>query len=540
MNLSRNLAAKVSLMVVLLFTCGLGGLVKIGADANRDAVLTVYRESALNSSSMLARMLTSPVKFRQVSAIEATYKGMVSVPENRVATIEILDLQGQRLAGFQDSDLQAADLSSLAGKLLPQGDYSELTGTAVLISTRIMNSAGDQQLGTLNMAWSTEALNAYLAGLEQRQLVLGGVILLVGGSLVCFVLIRQVSRPLRVMADNMQYMADGDYTVEVEGTGRRDEIGSMSQALLVFRNNGREMARLREEQEGVHERSEKDRKAMMANLASGFEASVNSIMAKVLDAVRQLQQQTSIMSSAATNSGQQARQAAGSAQTASSSVSAVAAATEEMSATINEISQQMQGVARHTAEVSEASHKANGQVEALLEASGKINEIIELIEAIANQTNLLALNATIEAARAGEAGKGFAVVANEVKALATQTSRATEDIKKQTGEILGTTRQVVETIRSIGELTRKSSSISAAVAAAVEEQGVATQEIVSNTTAASDGTVAVSETLGRLAKLAEETGDLSREVMQAVKSLGGEAAGMNTEIGNFLRRVREQ
>jgi len=541
MKLSRSLAAKITFLVMLLFFCGLGVMIKLADDSSRNAVLTVYEESVLNSTSMLSRMLTAPVKFRQASAIEGTYKGMVSVPENRIATIEVLDQQGTTLNSFQDSDFTPNDFAALAAaSARSTGEKVVQTDKAILISTAIMNSAGDQQLGVLNIAWSTQALNTYLDALERRQLTLGVVILVVGGVLMALLLTRMLSRPLRGMSDVMQHMADGDYNVEVQGTARADEIGTMAQALLVFRDNGRKVAGLQEEQERMRQRAETERKAMLAEMANGFEASVNTMMQRVLKSTQELQQHTAIMSTAATNSGSQTRQAAQAAQNASASVNAVAAATEEMSATINEISQQMQTAARHTANVGSVADAAQQQVEILLSASERINEIIGLIEAIANQTNLLALNATIEAARAGEAGKGFAVVANEVKALANQTAKATEDIKQQTTEIMSSTRNVVDTIRNIGSLTRESSTISAAVAAAVEEQGVATQEIVVNTASASDGTTEVSASLGRLAELAQETGALSQQVMQAVRMLGSEADGMNGEIAQFLRKVRAQ
>lgn len=541
MKLSRSLAAKITFSATLLFFCGMGIMTTLAERSSRDAALTVYEESVINSTSMLSRMLTAPVKFRQASAIEGTYKGMVSMPGNRIATIEILDQQGQQLNTFQDSDFAANDFALLAAApARSNGEKVVQAGAAILIATPIMNSAGDQQLGVLNIAWSTAALDTYLNAVQLRQLTLGAVILIGGGVLMALLLTRLLSRPLRGMSGVMQRMAGGDYDMEIQGTARADEIGTMAQALLVFRDNGRQVAHLQQEQETLRQRAEAERKTLLAEMADGFEASVNTMMQRVLRATQELQQHTAIMSTAATNSGSQTQQAAHSAQNASASVNAVAAATEEMSATINEISQQMQTAARQTATVGAAADAAQQQVEILLSASERINEIIGLIEAIANQTNLLALNATIEAARAGEAGKGFAVVANEVKALANQTAKATEDIKQQTGEIMTSTRDVVQTIRNIGSLTRESSSISAAVAAAVEEQGVATQEIVVNTTAASGGTADVSASLGRLAELAQETGELSQQVMQAVRALGGEAEGMNGEIAQFLRKVRAQ
>jgi methyl-accepting chemotaxis protein len=188
--------------------------------------------------------------------------------------------------------------------------------------------------------------------------------------------------------------------------------------------------------------------------------------------------------------------------------------------------------------VSQAAGTANSQVNALAEASVRINEIIELIDNIASQTNLLALNATIEAARAGETGKGFAVVAGEVKNLAAQTAKATEDIRSQIAGIQETTASVVHTIRTITGMIDSSSNASSAVAAAVEEQGVATREIAQNTTLASSGSSNVNEALQKLSTLATQTDTISQDVVAAIHTLTEASDGLNREIGNFLQGIR--
>ncbi len=537
--LARSLAYKVVVVVMLLFIMGMAALSWVSTRSSSSLSYGIFEADAQNSTRMLARMMTAPVKFRQASALEATYSGLVKTENNMIATLQVLDAQGQTLASYQDSRHEAHDLSGIKD-IIPAGADTamKLEKGAILVAARIMSSNGDQQLGTLQVAWSSDEVTASLKESLMEQLMVGGAILLAGGLAVGMVLMRTVSRPLRLMSGSMKAIASGDFDTDIPGTGRQDEIGLMASALAVFRDNGRQVARLRSEQEEMRLRNEQERKNLMAEMANSFEASVKSTMERVKRSTQELQQHVGSMTNAADSSRDQAQQAAHSAQTASNNVGAVAAATEEMSASINEISARMQAAAQHTTEVNEASASASGQVEALMQASEKINQIITLIETIAGQTNLLALNATIEAARAGEAGKGFAVVANEVKTLATQTARATEDIKRQTEEILTSTRTVVDTIRSIGDLTSKSSAISSAVAAAVEEQGVATQEIVQNTSNASTGTAQVSQTLDQLSALADETRALSARVSQAVTSLATETDRMDGEIGQFLSKIR--
>lgn len=307
---------------------------------------------------------------------------------------------------------------------------------------------------------------------------------------------------------------------------------------MVFRDNGRKMLSLQKEQETQREQAEAEKRELMANLADGFESAFNSINQKLLNAISMLNQKSGSMIEAVRDSSQQSQYAAQSAQEANHGVAAVAAATEELSSSINEISSQIQTSANQIAEVSQAAGTANLQVNALADAGMRINEIIELIESIASQTNLLALNATIEAARAGEAGKGFAVVAGEVKNLASQTAKATEDIRAQIMGIQETTSGVVQTIRTITGMIDLSSNASSAVAAAVEEQGVATREIAQNTTLASTGSSNVNQALQQLSTLAMQTDKISQDVAQAVRTLTEASDGLNQEIGNFLKGIR--
>ncbi len=361
-------------------------------------------------------------------------------------------------------------------------------------------------------------------------------VLLVSG--VSALIGRSISKALSAMVAIMTRLAGGDVAVTIPGLGRKDEIGEMAGAVEVFKNNMIEAERLRAEQPEAGRRNAEQRKADMQRLADQFETAVGEIVETVSSAATELEASAVTLTTTAERSEKLATMVATASEEASTNVQSVASASEQLTSSVGEISRQVQESSRVAGDAVEQAQKTNARVAELSKAASRIGDVVELINTIAGQTNLLALNATIEAARAGEAGRGFAVVASEVKVLAEQTAKATDEISQQISGIQAATQESVGAIKEIGDTIGRMSEISSTIAAAVEEQGAATQEISRNIQHAAQGTSQVSSNITDVQHGASETGSASSQVHSAARSLSGESNRLKLEVGKFLDTVR--
>jgi methyl-accepting chemotaxis protein len=381
---------------------------------------------------------------------------------------------------------------------------------------------------TIDLIASTESLIVALA--------IGSLVL---GILLAWLIGRAISKPVVGLCAGMRELADGNFDVVLPGLGRGDEVGDMAQAVETFKVKAEEKARAEAEAKAQQDQiAAQQRKADMIRLADTFEAAVGEIVETVSSAATELEASASTLTTTAERAQEVTTMVAAASEEASTNVQSVASATEELTSSVNEISRQVQESARIASDAVDQARKTNDRVAELSKAAGRIGDVIELINTIAGQTNLLALNATIEAARAGEAGRGFAVVASEVKALAEQTAKATGEIGQQISGIQTATQESVGAIREISGTIERLSEISSTIAAAVEEQGAATQEISRNVQQAAQGTMQVSSNITDVQRGASETGSASSQVLSAAQTLSGDSNRLKTEVGNFLATVR--
>ncbi|MEH2608238.1 methyl-accepting chemotaxis protein [Bradyrhizobium sp. AZCC 1693] len=402
---------------------------------------------------------------------------------------------------------------------------------------RVLNSV----LG-LRDAALTFAHNANDAAIAQAQMRLTWalaalLVVLVASFIVMIAVMRQVIGPLVRLTGVTLRLADRELDVAIPDGDRKDEIGTMANALQIFKDAL--IAKKRADEDAARNaEAQLERGRRVNGITRDFEAVIGDIVSTVSSAATELEGSASTLNTTADRSQTLTTAVAAASDEASTNVQSVASATEELTSSVNEISRQVQESARVAGDAVEQARRTNERVSALSQAASRIGDVVELINSIASQTNLLALNATIEAARAGEAGRGFAVVAAEVKALAQQTAKATGEIHQQIIGVQAATQESVGAIREIGDTIGKLSEISSTIAAAVEEQGAATQEIARNVQQAAHGTQKVSTNISDVQQGASETGSASSQVLSAAQLLASDSSRLKLEVSKFLEAVR--
>ena len=411
----------------------------------------------------------------------------------------------------------------------------------------------------------TEALSskAYSSLITIIILTVFGTLLLLAA---CFITFRSIARPLKSLRTSMVSLADGDLDTHVSFIDYGSEIGQMAKSIYSFKQNARERLKLEKEAKAAEEeqrqREEEERRQAeqeketalaleqeearlreakvqkMEELTAGFDSSVNQALEALIQAASELDITANDMAKQAEGNELESSAAASAAEQTNANVQTVASATEELSASIQEIGRQVAESSQKTSNAVAEAGKAETIVDQLNQSSEKVGEVVKLINDIAEQTNLLALNATIEAARAGDAGKGFAVVAHEVKSLADETAKATEDIAQHVRNIQAVSDEVTAVVQSIKDAIEETNQISASITTSVQEQGAATGEISRSVQEAYQGTETVTHRVETVQKIASETRNSSGNVQESSSTLAKYNEELQKLVKSFLKDVK--
>jgi methyl-accepting chemotaxis protein len=349
---------------------------------------------------------------------------------------------------------------------------------------------------------------------------------------------KSLSNPIVDMTTAMKSLADGNLDVEVQGQDRKDEIREMAQAVHVFKENALAVKRLEEESQIAAQKAEAEKRRALHEMADQFESSVGSVVKSVSQSAEHVRSSAEAMSANAQQTSQQSANVAAASEESAVNVQTVASATEQLTGAISEIGQRVTHSTDMASRAVEEANDAHDTIDGLVNAAETIGGVVKLITEIAEQTNLLALNATIEAARAGEAGKGFAVVAGEVKNLANQTARATEEISAQILKIQQTSQGASEVVVGIGKTIENISEISMTISSAVEEQNASTNEIAHNVAQVATGTQEISENITQVNIAATHTGETAAEILGVSEDLMSQSSELEEQVRLFLEKVR--
>ncbi|HEV2677328.1 MAG TPA: methyl-accepting chemotaxis protein [Aliidongia sp.] len=509
------------------------------------AVTALQIATALNASASAEKNVILETREAEAKAFADEFRKQIAVAAagtDKLAALADTAERRQAVESVKHAIQTFAETGEKSLQLSLKGDrgasttlsFGELRkdrlAAVALLDERIARNMGD-------MDQARHDATALRSDTARSLLLVASIGLFTALALLGAIVVYLVVRPLQGVTGALNRLAGGDLAVDVVGGDRKDEVGLLARALKAFKDNLTEMRRLEAEQKGEQDQKERRQAAIEQHIA-GFEVGVRNSLDALASAATEMRATSQSMSVTAEEASAQATTVAAAAEQATANVQTVASATEELSSSVSEIGRQVTQSTRIAGAAVVEANNTNASVQGLSAAAQKIGDVVKLISDIASQTNLLALNATIEAARAGEMGKGFAVVATEVKSLAAQTAKATEEISAQISAMQGATNEAVQAIKSIGGTIASMSEIATTISAAVEEQGAATQEIARNVQEAAEGTGQVSSNIIGVNQAAAETGAAANLVLVSAEDLGKQAETLRRDVDSFLNKIR--
>jgi len=544
-NLPFNLKILFPILIVLLFSLAIGGY--LISSFVKKQMTTTYMDSVQTLSHSIQDGVKGSLERGQMENFKKLLSNQKKI--KGVLEVSLYDRQGKINLSSSELDSVPAHVPSeifdTFESSLDTIQVIEKDSVQMYIPQRVVPdcirchptwSIGKQG-GIISLSYDLKELHNALDK-QHLVLIIGIVFFLFVVSLFIVVITKSITKPMVIMTESMEKLAAGNLEIKIPAREQTDEIGKMAKAVKIFQENAIEKIQLKEEQEKTKIRNEKEQKEMMEKMTASFHSSIGTVINAILTAATDLQGSALKMNETADKTLQQSSSAAAASKQTSTNVLSVASATEELTASVGEISEQVTSSSAIARSAVKKAQNTNEMVGSLTAASQKIGDVVKLITDIAKQTNLLALNATIEATRAGEAGKGFAVVANEVKELAKQTTAATTEIAEHINGIQSATKDAVSAINDITGIINTISEISTIIAAAVEEQSSVTSDIAESTNQAASGTQEVTQSITIVTHAANETGQAASEVLANADELLKQADVLQNEVEKFLSQIR--
>ncbi|WP_081504509.1 methyl-accepting chemotaxis protein [Magnetospirillum molischianum] len=516
----------------------------IDIDVKR-SLITMDMKAEVNNATVAALSSLIQNTEEEQKIVQTRYEASIGLVAKSLETGTTLATTPERRAAAADlkTKFETYDAATRAAmKMIQAGDRD---GAARMFMTdaraaRLAFADAVEQRVNFNikaMEHSEDGMHALMSTITLELILLATGLTAIALLVLYLIVSRLVTSPLSRLSVTVDQLTKGDTDIDVTDSDRRDEIGHIAKALLVFRQNTIERMEIAQSERDRIATSDYRSKAV-GELMSAFQNRANTVLSEVEAAQTELEHTARTLAETAEQSQERVTTVASATQQATSNVESVASAAEELSTSIREIGRQVEQSSRLSSTAAEEAKETNATVRGLAEASGRIGEVINLINDIASQTNLLALNATIEAARAGESGKGFAVVANEVKNLANQTAKATDEIGNQISAVQASTQQAVTAIGGIVTRIDEINSIAAGIASAVEQQSAATAEIARNVQQAAQGTNEVASAITGVSLAATDTGTASSEVLNSTRTLAASSGTLRAELLKFLDDMR--
>ncbi|GEM_PF-878715 len=569
-NRRFTVSRKILLIVFAIIVVGTATLVTLGAQKQRADLTALSTTSNGTISELMAEQMSGGLRWKKTKKIVEVYEDLAKAEHSDLSNVLTFDTSGKIVTEYASSTLGFKGLKDLLisskDTFLGTESYRRLEGQHQLIAIPV-NDAKGKFVGHAVFTWSLARMESQLQDNMFTQLVVGLSVLIVSILLTALLLSHIITRPLSKLTSAMTALAAGDTSTEINGTSRKDDMGDMSQAVQIFKENAlqvkaleaeqekeakdkalREEKRLQEEEKRkeaeiiqkreAEESAAAERSTLLRELAQKLEISVDSVAEQMSQSTKSMENQAKMLLDGAEDTANHSSSIANSSDQAAKNVEGVAAATEELSSSLQEINRQISVSSDLSNKTLNETEETNRVVGELASSADEIGNVVNLINDIAEQTNLLALNATIEAARAGDAGKGFAVVASEVKSLASQTTKATEEIASQIDKMQSVTADAVSAVHQIKSMISQINETVASIASSLEEQNDATQEISRNVQMASTRTGEVSKDVSKVSSMANTSGTAANDLLQSAGGLSQQSETLKTEMETILRDIR--